>query len=252
MVVPRTAPTPTAGPAATTPGPAPAGATLPARSPVTTPQRESVVTRIRRAVVVGDLAPGQKLTEIRLAAELDVSRATLREALNLLVQEGLLVQEPYRGFSVASLDDGELRDIAQTRVPLDLIAVQGIVADETGRRRELVRQAWERYDRDALDPDPLVQHEAHLAFHHAVWAASENTMLLRLWPVTEAMATIALAQDQAARSDPTRAHASHRKLAQAVLDGDLELVERRLHEHIVEAADELLTQRDHPADGDPA
>ena len=96
-----------------------------ARAGIGTPQREAVVTYVRRAVVLGELQPGDKLREVKLAAALNVSRPTLREALSLLVQDGLLVQEPYRGFSVTRLDAGALRDIARTRVPLDGIAVAG-------------------------------------------------------------------------------------------------------------------------------
>jgi len=213
----------------------------PTRTPATTPAREAVVGSIRRAIVVGDLKPGDKLTEVPLAASLDVSRATLREALNLLVQDGLLVQEPYRGFSVTSLSPDALRDIAATRVPLDLIAVNAILADSSGHRIELLLDAWEQFDRRAFDPDPLVQHEAHVDFHHGLWAASENSMLLRLWPVTEAMSTIALAQDQAAHHDPARAHRYHQQLVDAIVAGDLALIEQRLREHIVDAAEELLT-----------
>lgn len=215
-------------------------ASMPTRSPTVTPQREAVMTYVRRAIVTGELKPGDKLREVRLAADLDVSRATLREALSLLVQDGLLVQEPYRGFSVTELDPAALRDLAYTRVPLDLIAVRGILADETGHRRQLLVEAWERFERDAFDPDALVQHEAHVAFHHGLWAASENSMLLRLWPVTEAVSTIALAQDQAAHADAERAHALHRQLVDAIMGGDLGDIERELRHHIVDSAEELL------------
>jgi hypothetical protein len=73
-----------------------------------------------------------------------------------------------------------------------------------GRRRELVQDAWDEFEPLAFHPDPLVQHEAHIAFHHRSWVASQNRMLLRLWPVTEALITIVLAQDQSARADPAR------------------------------------------------
>lgn len=217
--------------------------TAPPRTPAVTPQREAVVTHIRRAVVLGDLQPGDKLREVRLAGELGVSRPTLREALNLLVQDGLLVQEPYRGFSVTRLEPAAVRDIARTRVPLDLIAVGAILEDPTGRRMQLVRDAWADFERVALDPDPLVQHEAHVAFHHGLWVASENTMLLRLWPVTEALSTIALAQEQAARADPRRAHSLHKGIVDAVLGGDLETIRAQLHHHTIVAAEEYLTLR---------
>jgi DNA-binding GntR family transcriptional regulator len=208
------------------------------RTPPVTPQREAVVSHVRRAVVLGTLRPGDKLREVHLAAELGVSRPTLREALNLLVQDGLLEQEPYRGYRVTALEPAAVRDIARTRVPLDLIAVQAIL--EVPRRLDHVDAAWRQYERLAFDPDPLVQHEAHVAFHHGLWVASENTMLLRLWPVTEALTTIALAQDQAARADPRRAYALHRALVAAIRSGDLARIEAELTRHTVQSAEELL------------
>jgi DNA-binding GntR family transcriptional regulator len=161
----------------------------------------------------------------------------------VLVQEGLLVQEPYRGFSVTALDAAAIRDIARTRVPLDLIAVRAIVADPTGRRRDLVREAWERYAAVGPDADPLDRHEAHVALHRGLWAASENTMLIRLWPVTEALTTIALASDQAERDDPERTLRVHRDLVEAILAGDLERIERELTRHTLDSAEELVALR---------
>lgn len=210
------------------------------RAPAATPQREAVVTAIRRAVVLGELEPGDKLREVKLAAALDVSRPTLREALNLLVQDGLLIQEPYRGFSVTKLDPEAVRDIARTRVPLDLIAISAILDDSSDHRMELVQQAWTDYERVGPDADPLVQHEAHVALHRGIWVASENSMLLRLWPVTEALTTIALAQDQATRADPHRARRIHRRLIDAIESRDLRRIEERLAQHTLASAEELL------------
>ena len=220
---------------------------------VGTPRREAVVTAIRRAIVLGDLRPGEKLREIPLAAALDVSRPTLREALNLLVQDGLLVQEPYRGFSVTELDAGALRDIARTRIPLDRIAIAAILEDPSGERLQLVREAWDQYAAVGPDADPLAQHDAHVNLHRGIWVASQNAMLLRLWPVTEALATIALAQDQAARHDPDRAHQLHRELFEAILSRRPERIERELTRHTVDSAEELLAlQRTEPTVGTPA
>jgi DNA-binding GntR family transcriptional regulator len=125
-------------------------------------------------------------------------------------------------------------------VALDLIAVRGILEDGTGRRSDLVREAWAAFDRSTLAPDPLVRHEAHVTFHHGLWVASENSMLLRLWPVTEGLATIALAQDQAAHDDPRRARSIHHELVEAILGGDLEQIEARLHHHTIDSAEALI------------
>ena len=67
-------------------------------------RRDAVITQIKRGIVLGSIKPGQKLTESYLSTALGVSRPTVREALNQVAQEGLLVQEPYRGLRVADLD----------------------------------------------------------------------------------------------------------------------------------------------------
>jgi DNA-binding GntR family transcriptional regulator len=203
-------------------------------------RRDGVLTEIRRAVVLGTLKPGEKLTENRLSAALNVSRPTIREALSQLAQEGLLVQEPYRGLRVADLDAGAIMDIARTRVALDMLAVEAILDDPSGRRLARVQAAWDEYEKLPFDADPFEAHEAHIAFHRAIWAASENTLLIRLWPVTEAHITILLAQDQATRNDPRRAHDVHKLLVDAILSRDLDRVHQALIVHTMDSAKVLI------------
>jgi DNA-binding GntR family transcriptional regulator len=206
-------------------------------SPVTTTsRRDAVMHEIRRAIVMGNLSPGQKLTENSLAASLNVSRPTMREAVAQLAQDGLLVQEPYRGLRVADLNPVAIMEMARTRVALDMLAAEEILADSTGHRLDLVQQAWTTYRRVPLDTDPLEAHEAHVAFHRNLWAASENSMLLRLWPVTEAHLTIMLAYDQATRHDPRRAHDVHERIVRALQGGDLHEVRAALVAHTVDSA----------------
>ena len=161
-------------------------------------RRDAVINEIKRSIVLGTLKPGEKLTESYLSTALGVSRPTVREALNQVAQEGLLIQEPYRGLRVADLDIATVLDMAEVRLALDMQAVEAILADSTGRRMQKLMAAWADYERDAFAGDDLVRHDSHLAFHRGIWAASENSFLMRLWPVTEAHITIVLAQDQAA------------------------------------------------------
>ena len=203
-------------------------------------RRDAVMNEIRRAVVLGHLKPGEKLTENRLSASLNVSRPTMREALAQLAQEGLLIQEPYRGLRVADVEPGAMLDIARARVALDMLAVQDILADPTGERLERVRAAWTAYDKLPFDADPVEAHESHIDFHRSIWEASENTLLTKLWPVTEAHITIALAYDQATRDDPHRAHDVHERLVDAISGRDLDQVHAALIAHTIDSAEELV------------
>lgn len=204
-------------------------------------RRDGAIQEIRRAVARGTLRPGAKLTEVTLSATLGVSRPTVREALNQLAQEGLLTQEPYRGLRVAHLEPEQILDIARTRHALDMLAVDSVLEDTTGTRMTAVEDCWEEFSRWENDPDPLTRHEAHVTFHRGIWAASGNSMLLRLWPVTEAHLTIALAHDQAVHSDPARARLVHQYLIDALLSRDRARIERAFTEHTIDSARELIT-----------
>jgi DNA-binding GntR family transcriptional regulator len=203
-------------------------------------RRDGVINEIRRAVVLGTIRPGEKLTEVQLSEWLNVSRPTVREALNQMAQEGLLVQEPYRGLRVATLDAAAIMDLANTRMALDMLAVAAILEDTSGRRMAMVEASWADYSKVEMDPDPVIRHESHVAFHRSLWAASENALLLRLWPVTEAHLTIILAQDQAARADPVRAHQVHEKLVEAIRTKDLDVIKAAFTEHTMRSAVELI------------
>jgi DNA-binding GntR family transcriptional regulator len=72
---------------------------------------DHAVKRLRGAIMVGDLRPGQKLIEADLCRELNISRASLREALRALEAERLIELVPNRGPSVARLGTKEIEDI---------------------------------------------------------------------------------------------------------------------------------------------
>jgi DNA-binding GntR family transcriptional regulator len=157
-----------------------------------------------------------------------------------LIVGGLLVQEPYRGLRVADLEADAIMDIAQNRVALDMLAAEGILDDPSGRRLARVQAAWEEYEKLPFDADPFEAHEAHIAFHRTIWVASENTLLIRLWPVIEAHITIALARDQATRNDPRRADDVHKLMVDAIVSRDLERVHQALIVHTIDSAQGLI------------
>lgn len=179
-------------------------------------RRDATIAQIRRAIIGGALRPGERLTEPKLSASLEVGRSTVREAVSQLTQDGLLVQEPNRGIRVATLTPREVLAVTRARRAIDVEAVAEILADDTGRRTGLLVNRWACYEPLAFDPDPVTRHEAQLTFHRSIWEASENVLLLKMWPVAEAHMTIALAQDQTTISDPNRTYDFYSKLLAAV------------------------------------
>lgn len=203
-------------------------------------RKDGVVVEIRRAIVTGALLPGQKLTELDLAKNLEVSRQTVREALAQLTREGLLVQEPYKGIHVASPSAQDIMDLALLRESLDLLALDQLLKDPTGEALKQVAAAWETFKHLENDEDPLVRHQAHIAFHHAIWLASGSSTLLHVAPVVEGLITVALARDLQMRQDPQREHSIHEKYVAAILSGDHARATKAIHDHTVGSASELV------------
>src|SRR3954447_3493523 len=126
---------------------------------------DRVAEELRRAVFDGELESGTALREVALAASLGVSRPTVREALGVLVGEGLATPEPNRGVSVTTADPGSVRDICRARMVLEGAGVRRW-PDAGETLRDSVRTALVRYTsavRSAASYQEL--NERHLAFH---------------------------------------------------------------------------------------
>lgn len=89
--------------------------------------RELVTNRLRSVVMDGTFEPGQKLIERDLCEMLDISRTVLRESLQQLVAEGLIISIPHRGTMVASISLKQARDIYDVRQVIEALAVTSFV-----------------------------------------------------------------------------------------------------------------------------
>lgn len=140
--------------------------------------RHSVAEAVRAALREGHLKPGENISEVALAAQFEVSRGPIREALLVLVEEGLLTHSPNRGFSVIDLSAEDKAHIAELRLLLESRALERArervtPADLTRlaeMKDELVRlfKDSERPARDAME----------IAFHGYIWELSGNPWLV--------------------------------------------------------------------------
>ena len=210
-------------------------------SPVTSViRRDAVLSQLRNAILTNRLKPGERIREVQLARDLGVSRPTLREAIYQLIHEGLLVQEPHKGVTVAEIDAATITDIAVVRAALETIAAKAIATDKDDAAREKLRQVWITYDEAAASGDTVRENEAHMELHRTVWLASHNSMLERIWPIVSASVNLALSTDIAARQDTERNRGMHRELVEAILHNRQRRIVSAVREHIQISADELL------------
>src|SRR5690554_4960044 len=85
---------------------------------------ELVANQIRKAIVDGTFKPGQQLAEAALSEQLGLGRGTIREALQRLIQEGLVSNHLHRGVFVAVLSDEDIVDVYFARSAAEVAAAQ--------------------------------------------------------------------------------------------------------------------------------
>jgi DNA-binding GntR family transcriptional regulator len=178
-----------------------------------------VTERLRDSIVNGSLAPGSQLSEAELATRFGVSRGPVREALQRLIQEGLVRAEPHRGVFVPVLTDADVRDIYLARAALESAAVQHIIAssraeaaaDDLDAQVALMAEAesaddWEAVGRHDLD------------FHSALVAATGSERLQRMFStvISETRLCLGVLTSAEARSDLVD---EHREIAALIRKG---------------------------------
>lgn len=144
------------------------------------PLRDVVFNTLRRAILKGELEPGERLMEIALANKLGVSRTPIREAIRKLELEGLVIMIPRKGAEVARITEKDLRDVLEVRTSLEKLAIElacdRITAEEIAELRETC-QAFA----DSLGSDELTtMAEKDVAFHDVIFRATKNARLIQI------------------------------------------------------------------------
>ncbi|HJB47526.1 MAG TPA: GntR family transcriptional regulator [Candidatus Mediterraneibacter surreyensis] len=144
------------------------------------PLRDVVFNTLRRAILRGELKPGERLMEIQLANKLGVSRTPIREAIRKLELEGLVLMIPRKGAEVAEITEKNLRDVLEVRCALEELAVQ-LACDRIDRERVRELHAAATHFRDILGSDDITQiAAADEAFHDVIFKATGNDRLIQL------------------------------------------------------------------------
>lgn len=150
--------------------------------PVSRPTTASIIAeRLRNGILDGSFPPGTQLAEANLAQRLQVSRGPVREALQRLIQEGLLRSQPHRGVFVTTLDETDIADVYLARGAIERAAVRVLL--ERGDRSSFanLERLLERMSKAAQRDRWAAVADLDLQFHETLVAASGSKRLVRMF-----------------------------------------------------------------------
>ena len=141
------------------------------------PLKELVFTTLKKAIIKGELQPGDRLMELQLAEKMGVSRTPIREAIHKLSREGLVTLIPRKGAEVAGMSRKTLNDVLTVRKDLELLAFRLAFENIDGEQLKTLEARMEAFE-NAVDADDILQMvDTDEQFHFVIYDAAANNKL---------------------------------------------------------------------------
>lgn len=201
------------------------------------PARERVASVLRKAIISQDIKSGVQLTLDSVAAQLGVSITPVREAFQMLENEGLLEHSVNKGATVKGITPRSVREHFQIRAALESEVV-GIICCtkvDLSEIRSIVEQSQKVIDKKNYDD----YSNLNQAFHVALWTAADNQRLKNMLSVMWNGLSIRYMETVADYA--TKSHMEHKQLFDLIEKGDCEKAKALMHKHIERSMTDMLT-----------
>jgi DNA-binding GntR family transcriptional regulator len=193
--------------------------------------------QIRERITTLELAPGSPLNEQKLAEELGMGLAPVREALKLLAHDSLVVITPRHGLYVADVDIPDLEQLSETRLALEGLSAR-LAAQRATPDDLVVLEALRQEQANTPPEEPRRLFDIDHKFHQAVARAAHNKYLAdsleRLFGLSQRLWYLALLGIGGQLGFLPSAVEKHLGLVEAIKAGDGDRAEEIMREHVAE------------------
>ncbi|MGN0326030.1 MAG: GntR family transcriptional regulator [Lachnospiraceae bacterium] len=144
------------------------------------PLRDVVFKTLRKAILLGELEPGERLREIQLSERMGVSRTPIREAIRMLELEGLVTMKPRCGAEVSQITAKGLKDVLEVRTALEELAIKLACDRISEEQLKRLETAMGEFEKAIYSKKEVKIAEADVRFHDIIVEASGNDRLLQM------------------------------------------------------------------------
>jgi DNA-binding GntR family transcriptional regulator len=200
---------------------------------------DQLASLLRDKILRGEMQPGTPLQEVTLAASIGVSRNTIREAIRVLVHEGLVRHNVHRGVAVTALSEEDVIDIYRVRRLLEVPAVEKVATAEGKRYLPAIEEAVARMEHAATAKDWPGTFQADMHFHSGIVASLGGERIMQFFRTILAELRLGLILIDRTTEDPTRLIADHRELFNLMAAGRREKSVQALRAHLGESEQQV-------------
>jgi len=200
----------------------------------------AVIERLREKILCGELREGQQLRQDAIAAEFQISRIPVREALSHLAAEGLVTLVANRGAVVSALSPEEIMELFETRAVLECYmlrcAIPRMRPEDLQRAEDILRHYEESLEKDS---EVASWGQWNWSFHRALYEPANRPKMLSIVKTLNVNCDRYTRLHLVVTRDQHRAGKAHRELLVACKTKDPEVAAAALWKHITEAGEYL-------------
>jgi len=202
---------------------------------VTPLPRASLSQQIRdqllERIMHGELHPGSRLVELKIAAEFSTSQAPVREALRELETMGVIQTLPNKGARVRTITNEELRQLYDVRAQLESYAAQ-LATEQGAQLKSRLKEAVKAMRKSARASDSTGFANHNSLFHRIIVESSGNKVLLELWETLNVQ-TRTMTNVTRTRRNLMELADSHLEVIEAIASGNPEKANLAAMEHVL-------------------
>jgi DNA-binding GntR family transcriptional regulator len=205
---------------------------------------EQTYQAIRTSILLGDLAPGERLVETQLAQRLQVSRTPIREAIRQLQKDGLVSSDGLGGLQVTTISAADAAQLYDCRLALEQLSVSGACsqADDTQLQQlhSYVLQAETLMREPPADLNVMQLLDLDYGFHRQIAESSGNRWLVSI--LEQVFDKMMLLRVQTTRHNPEvlEIRIEHGQIYEAIAQRQAETALAAIQEHLLASKDRVV------------
>ena len=196
------------------------------------PLRDLVFKTLREAIITGDLKPGERLMEIKLANELGVSRTQVREAIRKLELEGLVIMTARKGAEVAPINEKDLREVLEIRKALEGLACQLACKYADDVSIEKLREANKEVEKAVKEENVEMIIRTDVDFHEVIYEITKNQRLIQMLHQLKEHIFRYRAEYIKEMKNRRTIVDEHNRIIEAIVDANVRNAKREIERHI--------------------
>jgi DNA-binding GntR family transcriptional regulator len=201
---------------------------------------DRVHSHLRTAIITGEIKGGSRLVESTLAADMEVSRTPVREALHRLALEGLLYSIPRVGYIVEEMSDHDIQDLFTIRMTIEQIAAKLALENITDDELQRLEQNLKKTDEALQTALTGKMTDLDIEFHGVIYKATRSKALYR---ICQTLSDHTLKYRMALIHIPEMAGKTrdgHYQIYKAIRSGDCAEVDEAIRAHLTLAKEDIV------------